>query len=87
MGAIAGLLAAALLLAAGPGHAKMVLEAGHVVQATTDQGRAAVAGIPVEQVLRATIPFLIPFVVSLVVITVFPGLSLWLPELVFGPRP
>ena len=41
MRAIVGLLAAALLLAAGPGHAKMVLKAGHVVQATTDQGRAA----------------------------------------------
>ena len=46
-----------------------------------------VAGIPVEQVLRATIPSLILFMVSLIVITVFPGLSLWLPELVFGPRP
>ena len=41
MKAILSLVAAALLLAAGPGHAKMVLKAGHVVQATTDQGRAA----------------------------------------------
>ena len=48
---------------------------------------ARVAGIPVEHVLRATIPFLVPLMVSLIVITVFPGLSLWLPELVFGPRP
>ena len=46
-----------------------------------------VAGIPVEQVLRATIPFLVPLMISLVVITIFPGLSLWLPDLVFGPRP
>ena len=46
-----------------------------------------VAGIPVEQVLRATIPFLVPLMISLIVITVFPGLSLWLPDLVFGPRP
>ena len=50
-------------------------------------GGSSSAGIPVEHVLRATIPFLIPLMVSLIVITVFPGLSLWLPELVFGPRP
>ena len=48
---------------------------------------ARVAGISVEEVLRATIPFLIPLMISLIVITVFPGLSLWLPDLVFGPRP
>ncbi len=48
---------------------------------------ARVAGIPVEMVLRATIPFLVPLLVSLVIITVFPQLSLWLPNLVFGPTP
>ena len=41
MKAIFSLVVATLLVAAGPGHAKMVLKAGHVVQATTDQGRAA----------------------------------------------
>ena len=46
-----------------------------------------VAGIPVETVLRATIPFLVPLLVSLLVITIFPELSLWLPDLVMGPRP
>lgn len=46
-----------------------------------------VAGIPVETVLRATLPFLVPLLISLVAITAVPELSLWLPDLVFGPRP
>lgn len=48
---------------------------------------ARVAGIPVETVLRATLPFLVPLLISLVVITAVPELSLWLPNLVFGPSP
>jgi TRAP-type C4-dicarboxylate transport system permease large subunit len=48
---------------------------------------ARVADLPVEQVLQASVPLLIPLLLSLVAITVFPGLSLWLPDLVFGPRP
>ena len=48
---------------------------------------ARVARVPVEQVLRFSLPMLIPLLTSLAIITVFPQLSLWLPDLVFGPRP
>ena len=48
---------------------------------------ARVAKVPVEQVLRFSLPMLIPLLTSLAIITVFPQLSLWLPDLVFGPRP
>lgn len=44
-----------------------------------------VAGISVERVISAVIPFLIPLFVSLLVISALPSLSLWLPDLVFGP--
>ena len=46
---------------------------------------ARVAGLRVEEVLRATLLFLVLLLVVLVVITVLPGLSTWLPNLVFGP--
>ena len=46
---------------------------------------ARVAGLPVEVILRATLPFIAPLLIALFVITVFPDLSTWLPNLVFGP--
>ena len=46
---------------------------------------ARVSGISVERVIRAVLPFLIPLLVSLLVISAWPDLSLWLPDLVFGP--
>jgi len=46
---------------------------------------ARVAGISVEAVMRATLPFLLPLFVALAVITAVPALSTWLPNLVFGP--
>jgi len=48
---------------------------------------ARVADISPERVLRATLPFMIPLLLGLVVISVFPQLTLWLPDLVFGPSP
>ena len=46
---------------------------------------ARVARVTPEQVLRAILPFLVPLVAGLLVITAFPQLTLWLPNLVFGP--
>jgi len=43
-----------------------------------------VANIPVEEVLKAVVPFCIPLLFSLLVITAVPELSTWLPNLVFG---
>lgn len=48
---------------------------------------ARVADTTPELVLKATIPFLIPLLFGLAVVTAFPILTLWLPDLVFGPRP
>jgi len=48
---------------------------------------ARVADTSPELVLKATMPFLIPLLFGLAVVTAFPTLTLWLPDLVFGPRP
>ena len=45
---------------------------------------SSVSRVSMEAITRATIPFLIPLLVSLMVITYAPGLSMWLPDLVFG---
>jgi len=45
---------------------------------------ARVAKLPFERVTRATAPFLVPLVVVLLLITVFPELVLWLPRVLFG---
>jgi tripartite ATP-independent transporter DctM subunit len=45
---------------------------------------ARVAKLPFEEVTRATAPFLIPLIVVLILITVFPELVLWLPRVIFG---
>ncbi|MQX37801.1 TRAP transporter large permease [Roseospira navarrensis] len=44
---------------------------------------AAVGRVPVASVIRAALPFLVPLMVALMVITFVPALSLWLPGLVF----
>ena len=46
---------------------------------------ARVAGISPEEVLRGTLPFLVPLILSLVTISLLPGLSTFIPDLVFGP--
>jgi tripartite ATP-independent transporter DctM subunit len=44
---------------------------------------ARVAKLPFETVTKATVPFLIPLIAVLLLITIFPQLVLWLPNLVF----
>jgi tripartite ATP-independent transporter DctM subunit len=48
---------------------------------------ARVAQLSVEEVLKAVTPFFIPLIAALIVITLFPQLSLFLPNLVFGELP
>ena len=48
---------------------------------------AKVAETTPEEVFRATIPFFVPLLIGLGIITAFPVLTLWLPDLVFGQRP
>ena len=43
-----------------------------------------VSGISFERVVRATLPFLIPLIVVLIMITLFPPLVTWLPNLLMG---
>jgi tripartite ATP-independent transporter DctM subunit len=43
-----------------------------------------VARIPVERVVKATIPYIAPLLLALLFVTVFPGISLWLPDLIFN---
>ncbi len=45
---------------------------------------ARVAKLPFEVVTRATAPFLVPLIVVLLLITVFPELVLFLPRVIFG---
>jgi TRAP-type C4-dicarboxylate transport system permease large subunit len=44
---------------------------------------AVVADMPVERVLRGSLPFLIPLLLSLVVVTMVPAITTWLPSVVF----
>lgn len=43
-----------------------------------------VSKVPFEQCVRATLPFLIPLLGVLLLLTFFPALVLWLPELLYG---
>jgi tripartite ATP-independent transporter DctM subunit len=43
-----------------------------------------VAKVPFERVTKATLPFMIPLVVTLLLITFIPWFTLWLPNLFFG---
>ncbi len=45
-----------------------------------------VGKVPFERVAVAVLPFLIPLLVVLVMITYLPSLTLWLPDLVLGPE-
>lgn len=45
-----------------------------------------VAKLPFEEVARATVPFLVPIMVAIVLITFIPQISLFLPNLVYGAR-
>ena len=43
-----------------------------------------VSGVPFERCVSATMPFLVPLVVVLILLTFIPSLPLWLPELLYG---
>ncbi len=45
-----------------------------------------VSGVPLERIIRATMPFLIPLGVVLLLITLFPELVTFLPDVIFGKR-
>ncbi|MCV6574764.1 MAG: TRAP transporter large permease [Cohaesibacter sp.] len=45
---------------------------------------ARVSKVPFEQCVRATIPFLIPLLLVLLLLTFIPSLTLWLPELIYA---
>ena len=45
---------------------------------------SSVTGASVQQVIRGTVPFLIPLLITLLLITFFPPFSLWLPTLLAG---
>ncbi len=47
---------------------------------------SSVANVSVEKVARYTAYFLAPLLFVLVIINIWPGLSLWLPDLLFGPE-
>ena len=44
-----------------------------------------VGKVPFEKVAMAVLPFLIPLMLVLILITYVPQLTLWLPDLVLGP--
>jgi len=44
-----------------------------------------IAGISFEAMSRAILPWLVPLLAVLAAITVWPALTLWLPNLVMGP--
>lgn len=45
-----------------------------------------VADIPFEKVMKGVIPFLVPLVLTLIFLTIFPQFSMWLPDLFFGSQ-
>jgi TRAP-type C4-dicarboxylate transport system permease large subunit len=45
---------------------------------------AKVAGISFEAIVKSTLPFLIPLLVVLAMITLWPPLTTWLPKLLLG---
>lgn len=42
-----------------------------------------VSNIPFERCMRGTLPFLVPLVLALLLVTFIPALSMWLPELIY----
>ena len=40
-----------------------------------------IAKVPMSAVLKAVLPFYIPLFISLIIITIWPGLTLWLPKM------
>lgn len=45
-----------------------------------------ISGIPVNKLFRTIAPYLVPLFIALIVLTYFPAISLWLPNLLYGLR-
>ncbi|MFA6505904.1 MAG: TRAP transporter large permease [Treponemataceae bacterium] len=45
---------------------------------------SVISKVPVERVVKATIPYYIPLLVALALVTIFPPLATWLPNLIFN---
>ncbi len=43
-----------------------------------------IAGVPFSKMVRAMLPYYVPLFAAVVIIALFPGLSLWIPDMVFG---
>jgi TRAP-type C4-dicarboxylate transport system permease large subunit len=43
-----------------------------------------IAGIPFSKMVRAMLPYYVPLFTAVVLIALFPQLSLWIPNMVFG---
>jgi TRAP-type C4-dicarboxylate transport system permease large subunit len=37
-------------------------------------------------VTKATLPLLVPLIITLILVTFVPGLTLWIPDLIMGPE-
>ena len=44
-----------------------------------------IAKVPFGQLVRAMLPYYVPLLVAVIIIAVFPQVSVWLPNLVYGP--
>ena len=47
---------------------------------------AEISGESFEKVTKATLPLLVPLVITLILVTFIPGITLWIPDLVMGPE-
>ena len=45
---------------------------------------STISRLPVERVFRGTLPFFIPLLLSLLILTLFPAITTWLPNLLFN---
>ena len=43
-----------------------------------------VAKVPAQRVIKATVPFLLPLFVVLMIVTFVPAVTNWLPNLIYG---
>lgn len=46
---------------------------------------SGITGMPIMQVVRAALPWLSILLVFLIIVTYVPGISMWLPDMLFGP--
>jgi TRAP-type C4-dicarboxylate transport system permease large subunit len=45
-----------------------------------------ISGESFEKITKATLPLLIPLIVTLVLVTFVPGITLWIPDWIMGPE-